>query len=1343
MISSDLLASLAQQLPLCLSLERHLLMRQLESLRQRARQGKLSEESLRALAERIERSVSARARRLASIPALNFPDLPVTARRLEIAALIQQHQVLVMCGETGSGKTTQLPKICLSIGRGAAGLIGHTQPRRIAARTVADRIAEELGEKIGQTVGYKIRFNDKTQSATLVKLMTDGILLAESQNDPYLNQYDTIIIDEAHERSLNIDFLIGYMKWLLPKRPDLKLIITSATIDTQRFAAHFNNAPIIEVSGRTYPVDIRYRPAEAKMREEDSEADKDETSDDLQHAILDAVDELYRDLRGDILIFLSGEREIRETTDSLKKHHPTQYDILPLYSKLSVSEQERVFNPKGGKVRIILATNVAETSLTVPGIRGVIDTGHARLSRYSHRSKIQRLPIERISQSSANQRAGRCGRVAEGICIRLYSFEDYAARPEFTEPEILRTNLSAVILQMAVLKLGDIEDFPFIEPPDEKMIRDGKTMLQEVHALDKAGKLTDVGRQLAKFPTDPKLARMLVAAQDEGCLHEVAIIVSALGVQDPREKPADKMAQADAKHVVFRHPESDFLTFLTLWNTYEEQKKHLSNNKLRKYCQDNFISYLRMREWFDGHAQIMQVLKGDVAFTTPEASGRSDKQQPATLSRIKEVPEVSSTLEERIQASIEKANARYENIHRALLTGLLSTIGFRHEQYEYLGARGLKFFIFPGSGLHKVKPKWIMAAEQVETSKVYARTVARIEPEWIEQCAGHLVKHTYYEPHWEKKAGRSAVLERTYLYGLTLQSGRKIPYERVDPSAAREIFIQSALVSHDYHSNAPFFIANKKLLEEVGMIQHKGRRVDLVEDELWLYDFYERLLPAEVVNGITLDKWRKTAEKINPTVLFLTKEALTREKEGYVNDWDFPDSKKVGSLTIPLQYRFEPGHDEDGVTAIIQVHQLNQLTDAPFVWVVPGLLAEKCSALIRGLPKNIRKHFVPVPATVKQCLEIEPDFKGLLQEWLGMRLRKLTGEAIPLTAWAISNVPEHLKMNFRVIDEKGQLMDYGRNLNALQQKYAVKAEDSFDQIAADELHYTGCIQWAFDDLPETYSFIQQGKTVVGYPAIVDEGDAVGVKIFDTQARAEAFHQAGLLRLLQLKLRKESTYLMKNILQWAAAELAYARLPKRQLFIDARQYSYKEDVLTLVLYTVFIEGRVIRTHHAFDTSIIEHKAALISFANDAAKLTQQIMAAYQQVHEQLQKFKDTDAMAKDIREQINALVYAGFINTTPFAQLQHFPRYLKAIQYRLDKLDNHPQKLQDIQRYTSRYWSVLEKRAKKDVVHPEQEGFRWMLEEFRVSLFAQQLKTAYPISVKRMEKAWDEYMNALV
>ena len=1287
---------LSRQLPLCLNKDRHTIKRQLDRSRSEHTKGKELSTPLARLSERIEKSIVTRNNRTASVPALEYPDLPICEKRDEIAQLIEKNQVVIVCGETGSGKTTQLPKICLSIGQGSAGFIGHTQPRRIAARTVADRIAEELGESIGQTVGYKIRFHDKTREQSLIKLMTDGILLAESQNDPYLNQYDTIIIDEAHERSLNIDFLLGYMRWLLPRRPDLKLIITSATIDPQRFSKHFDNAPVIEVSGRTYPVDIRYRPIE--QIEED-----DETTADLQQAILDAVDELHRDMPGDILIFLSGEHEIRETTESLRKHNPIKCEILPLYAKLSVSEQERVFKPKGQR-RIVLATNVAETSLTVPGIRSVIDSGHARISRYSHRSKIQRLPIERVSQASANQRAGRCGRVAEGICIRLYSQDDYLARSEFTDPEILRTHLSSVILQMSSLKLGDIEDFPFVEPPDIKMIRDGKNSLHEVNALDKSGKLTDTGRRMAKLPTDPKLARMLLEADKQHSLTEVAIIVSALSIQDPREKPADKMQQADTKHAAFRVDDSDFLTLLNIWKVYEEQKKHLSNNKIRKYCRDNFLSNMRMREWHDIHTQIMQVIKGEF------------KLKP------NQVP------------------ASYEEIHRALLTGLLSNIGFKHEQYEYLGARNLKFFIFPGSGQHKVRPKWLMAAEQVETSKVYARNVAKIEPEWIELAGQHLLKRSYFDPHWEKKAGRSGVYERTLLYGLTLQAKRKVPYERIDPVAARVIFIRSALVDHEYHTHAPFFKANRKLLEEVGYIQHKGRRVDLVEDEEWLYQFYEQKLPAEVVNGITLDKWRKQAEKDNPQVLFLTKEDLTREQDHQVSEWDFPDSMKVGNLTIVLQYRFEPGHEEDGVTALIPVHQLNQVSQQPFAWLVPGLLQEKLVALVKSLPKQLRKHFVPVPQTIERCLEIEPDAVGSLYEWLGTRLRKLTGEAIPNNAWNTDELTDHLRMNFRVIDDKGKLLDYGRNLKALQEKHSVKAEDSFDQLAAEEMDFSDCVQWVFDDLPETYQFTQKGQSFVGFPAIIDEGDSVGVRIIETQKKAQVLHRAGLVRLFLLQLKKESKYLLKNLPHVPDVELTYQRLTYHPILPTRDSSSYRDDLLYLMIAHVFTEGQTIRRQQEFEQSLNQHKPQLISFANESGAKIIAILKQYAVVQKQLQQLPQQDEAVLDVTTQLNCLVYQGFFKTVPYESLKSYPRYLKAIEYRIEKMFQEPgkdqQKMQEARRFQKWFWDHQVKLGKNEQVLPEQSSFRWMMEEFRVSLFAQQLKTPYPVSAIRLEKAWD-------
>ncbi len=1286
---------LSTQLNSCMSLDRHGLKRQLDRCRSDLQKGKGSPEQVAALAAKIERSISKCNQRRAAVPVINYPDLPVTAKKDDIAALIQQHQVTIVCGETGSGKTTQLPKICLELGRGVKGLIGHTQPRRIAARTVADRIAEELGQSIGQAVGYKVRFHDQTHPQSLVKLMTDGILLAESQNDPYLNQYDTLIIDEAHERSLNIDFLLGYLRWLLPKRPDLKLIITSATIDPERFANHFGNAPIVNVSGRTYPVDIRYRPID--LIEED-----DETDADLQQAILDAVDELYRDLRGDILIFLSGEHEIRETTESLRKSvHNGRYDVLPLYSKLSVAEQERVFKPTGNKPRIVLATNVAETSLTVPGIRCVIDSGHARISRYSHKSKIQRLPIERISQASANQRAGRCGRVAEGICIRLYSKEDYLARPEFTEPEILRTNLWSVILQMAALKLGDIEDFPFVEPPEDKMIRDGKNALFEVDALDKQGQLTDTGKQLAKIPTDPKLARMLLAASELNSLNEVSIIVSALSIQDPREKPADKMPQAEAKHAQFKAEDSDFLSLLNVWNSFEEQKKHLSNSKLRKYCQENFLSYIRMREWHDIHAQIMLVAKGD------------------------------------LKLKLNGNPANYEQIHCALLPGLLSNIGFRHEQYEYLGARGLKFFIFPGSGQHKVRPKWIMAAEQVETSKVYARTVAKIEPQWIEACAQHLVKRNYYDPHWEKNAGRSGVFERTLLYGLTLQAKRKVPYENVDPKAARELFIGHGLVNQDYHSNAPFFKANEKLLEEVGYIQHKGRRVDLVEDEQWLYQFYDKKLPAEVVNGITLDKWRKQVEREDPKILFLTKEDLTRHEEGQISDWDFPDSKKVGDLTIELHYRFEPGHDEDGVTAIVPVHQLNQIRAMPFDWLVPGMLEEKLVALIKTLPKHLRKHFVPVPQTVKQCLEIEPDFKGSLYEWLSGRLRKLTGESIPLNEWQPDTLPDHLKINFRVVDENGKALGYGRNLAKLQADHTSQAGQTFDKLAQEEINHTGCIAWAFDDLPDTWQFMQKGQTFIGYPAIIDEGETVGVRIIETQYKADLAHFDGLSKLYQLQCRKDAQYISKNSGVSPALQLAYNQLAKHPLLAERVGGDFKADCLFAIFSNVFVEGQTIRNQAQFEAQLAAKKSSLVTVANQLGKQLSEIMADYQQLRLRLKQPAIAAVLRQDVEQQLALLLYSGFVRHTPLPQLSAISRYLKAIAFRLDKQKPDNAEVQGLYRLTKHYWQAVEKQLKTQIPQPERDLFRWQLEELRVSLFAQQLKTPYPVSVQRLEKIWNE------
>jgi len=914
----------------CLRKDQSRLHQRLSKLLKASSKGLDVEQEYCKLQRAIDNSAYLRQCRVESLPQLSYPDLPITQKKNDISAALKNNQVLILCGETGSGKTTQLPKICLEIGSGTAGMIGHTQPRRIAARTVAARIAQELGQSVGGVVGYKFRFQDKSKPETLVKLMTDGILLAEIQSDPKLESYDTIILDEAHERSLNIDFLLGYLKWLLPKRPDLKVIVTSATIDPKRFSEHFDNAPIIEVSGRSFPVEIRYRiPTD--------EGDKDGESDGIQ-AVVGAVNELRQEPAGDILVFLSGEREIREVDEALRKRLYRDCEILPLYSRLSGKEQQRIFAPHK-RQRIVLATNVAETSLTVPGIRYVVDSGFARISRYNFRSKIQRLPIEKISQASANQRAGRCGRLGPGICIRLFSEDDFKTRPVYTEPEILRTNLASVVLRMKSMNFGSISNFPFLESPDDRMIRDGFKLLHELQALDQQQALSSIGHKLARIPIDPSLGRMLVEAATENCLKEIAVITAVLSIQDPRERPADRGQLADQKHAQFHAENSDFMGFLQLWNDISARKKELSKNKLRAYCRANFLSYIRIREWEDIHSQLVRLIKNDLGY------------------------------------KLNQIDAGYDEIHRALLSGLISNIGFKHEQSEYLGARNLKFFIHPGSSLFKARPKWMMAAEQVETSRIYARNVAKINPEWIEKLAAHLIKHEHYEPHWQKKSARVAIFQRTLLYGITLQSGRRIPYERINAAGAREIFIRSALVNQDYHCNAAFFSYNQQLLDSLGYLQHKGRRVDLIANEDAIYDFFDQKIPPKVVDGNSFDRWRRKKERTDPDYLQLSKSDITGAHDDSIDHINYPDELSLGPLTIRLEYRFEPNHVDDGITAIIPIHQLAQLSVEPFEWLVPGLLLEKVVALIKILPKSIRRNYVPVPEYANQFLQ-ETDIGG-------------------------------------------------------------------------------------------------------------------------------------------------------------------------------------------------------------------------------------------------------------------------------------------------------------------------------------------------------------------------------
>ncbi|MCU0759631.1 MAG: ATP-dependent RNA helicase HrpA [Steroidobacteraceae bacterium] len=1285
----------------CLRRDQFRLRRERDRLRGERARGQDVARAEAALAERIAASAAARAARGASVPAIHYPeDLPVAAHRDEIRRAIERHPVVIVCGETGSGKTTQLPKICLEAGRGVAGIIGHTQPRRIAARAVATRIAEELGTPLGQGVGYKLRFQDRSRPEGLVKLMTDGILLAETQGDRFLDAYDTLIVDEAHERSLNIDFLLGYLKWLLPRRPDLKLVITSATIDPERFSRHFGDAPIVNVSGRSFPVEIRWRPVQ--LDEQD-----DETAVDEQAAILAAVDELWREQPGDILVFLSGEREIRETAESLRKHHPRGCEVLPLYSRLSQDEQQRVFRPSGQR-RVVLATNVAETSLTVPGIRAVIDTGVARISRYSHRSQLQRLPIEKVSRASANQRAGRCGRVGPGIAIRLYSEEDFLARPEFTEPEIQRTNLAAVILQMHALKLGDIEAFPFVEPPDGRLVRDGQRTLRELGALSEEGQLTEVGRRLAKLPLDPKLGRMLLAGAAEHCLEEVAIIAAALSVPDPRDRPADKQTQADQKHAPLRDEQSDFLSLLKLWRAFIEQRTALSRAKLRGWCKENFVSYLRMTEWQDVHGQVMEVVKGELG----------------------------------LQANTQPG--QYAPIHRALLAGLLAQVAQRREQAEYLGARGTKLYIHPGSGQFKTRPAWIVSAEQVETTKVYARTVARIDPAWIEQVGAHLVRRQHYEPHWERRAARAAVYERVTLFGLTLSSGRRVPYEHVDPKAARELFIRHALVRMEYDARAPFLAHNRKLLQDTEYLQQKGRRVDLLVDEGRLYDFFDARLPDGISTGAAFERWRREAEAKQPKLLWLTERDIS-PGDAELEAARFPDHLTAGPLVVQLRYRFDPGHEDDGVSALVPLHVLNQLPPEPFEWLVPGLFEEKVTALLRSLPKALRVHFVPVPEAVARALPRLDPGRGSLHAQLAEALTVTGGVTVTRDAFREDLLPPHLRMNFLLLDDADQVIARSRSLAALQGRHAAASEEDY---ARQSRLTSGARSWVFGDLPERQETGPAGRRQVGYPALVDEGTSVGLRAFATPPEARISHEHGCARLLRLVLARELKPLLRDLPVNVQAELVYRGLAAHPVLQPepGTDRDLREDLLDRIVITVFLEGREpLRTAAAFDSRVEALRASVGLPAQEISRLVQGILERLGRVLAALSKLPAAvpAAAVADIRAQLAWLVPAGFLRVTPLARLQEFPRYLQALEQRLEKIVRDPRRDAQLAAQVAPLEARWRERvrAERGLRPPGEDEFRWLLEEFRVSLFAQALRTRVTVSARRLEDAWAERERA--
>ena len=1249
----------------------------------------------------LERSRGIVAKRRERLPKPQFQeDLPVNGRRAEIAELIAKHQVVIVCGETGSGKTTQLPKICIELGRGATGYIGHTQPRRLAARSVATRVAQELQTQVGMGVGVKIRFQDKTIPESVIKLMTDGILLAETQGDPYLNAYDTIIIDEAHERSLNIDFLLGYLKTLLPKRPDLKVIVTSATIDAERFSQHFNGAPVIEVSGRLYPVEVRHRPVQTD--------DKDDERD-LYEAIVDAVDEVSRLGPGDTLVFLPGEREIREAAEALRKKHPPHTEILPLFSRLSAGDQDKIFKPSGAR-RIVLATNVAETSLTVPGIRYVVDTGLARVKRYSYRNKVEQLQVEKISQAAARQRAGRCGRVAAGVCIRLYDEADFNARPPFTDPEILRSSLAGVILRMKSLRLADVENFPFLEAPPGKAVADGYALLQELGALDEANQLTGIGHGLGKLPLDPRIGRMIVAARDLGCLKEMLVIASALSVQDPRDRPQDRQQAADEKHKLFADEKSEFLSWLKLWAWYQNAVEHKKTNRqLLDNCHSHFLSALRMREWREVHSQLH-------AMVTEQ--GWKENQVPGT----------------------------YEAIHKALLTGLLGNLGCKSDESgHYLGARGIRYLIHPSSPLQKKAGKWIVAAEITETTKLFARCVARIEPEWLEQVGAHLIKRTFFDAHWEKKSMQVSAWERTTLYGVVVTSKRRVHYGPMAPAEGRDIFIRQGLVGGEidegFAKRWPFYQHNRKLIHEIENLEHKQRRQDVLVDDELIAAFYDHVIPEGIHNGATFDHWRKEAERDNPKLLFLSKDDLMRHSAAGVTTDAFPHHIKLSGVEYALSYHFEPGSPRDGVTMIVPLAQLNQLPAPRMEWLVPGLLKEKLIQLIKTLPQKIRAKLVPVPEFVEEFIAatahdekamaagLIPALIDFILESKGLNAR---GWAVTPDAFRPDMLPAHFSMNLKLIDEHGRQLDMGRNLTQLRAEWGREAKQEFAELHETPAEFTGLTDWTFGELPELMEVPVAGQTVIGYPALSDEGETVSLKVFDSQEEAQTVHSWGLLRLFMLQFREQVKYFDKNLPGLTQMAMQYMALGTAE--------DLKQQIIELAFERACLFEPWPVNADQFKARCAEAKARLGLQMQEVARIAATVLTEWQAVQKKLPAFKTHAAAVQDIEAQLKRLMGKHFIFDTPFERLTHFPRYLKAIQVRLDKLKADPARDARLMAEYAPLWTNYERRAiqlaKQGVSDPQVEQFRWLLEELRVGIYAQELRTPVPVSVKRLQKQWE-------
>lgn len=1333
---------------------------------------------------------------------IEFPEsLPVSAKRDEIAAALQAHQVIIVCGETGSGKTTQLPKIALSLGRGKlnypAGqrgrLIGHTQPRRIAASSVAKRIAEELQTPLGEVVGYKVRFNDRLGKDASVKLMTDGILLAETQTDPLLNAYDTIIIDEAHERSLNIDFLLGYLRQILPRRPDLKVIVTSATIDAERFARHFASAapngrqapgrpkpgvtssargespgvgevdglvpaPIIYVSGRTYPVEMRWRPFE-ESREHD-----------INDAIADAVDELWQGhAAGDILIFFPGEREIREAADHLRKHlshDPIKRsaEVLPLFARLSQAEQDKVFDGHTER-RIVLATNVAETSLTVPGIRYVIDTGTARVKRYSFRSKVEQLLVEPVSQAAANQRAGRCGRVANGICIRLYNEQDFNGRERFTTPEILRSSLAGVILRMKSLHLGTVEDFPFLEAPSGRAIADGYQLLAELGAVDEANELTPLGRELAKLPLDPRVGRMILEARDRQALEEVLVIASALSVQDVRDRPLEAQAQADQAHAKFDDEKSEFTGYLKLWKWIHDARggkpdagapgaaEHkLSNRQYEALLRQNFVNVRRVREWRDIHSQLLTVVTEH-------------------------------------QWRLNQAPATYEQIHLSMLAGLLGNVGCKHETEDiYLGARGVKFHRHPGAHLSKKPGRWIVCAELVETTRLFGRGIAAIEPPWLEQVAGHLLKKQLLDPHWEKKAAEVVALERATLYGLLIYSGRRVNFGRVDPAAAREVFIREALVAGEWDTQLPFLAANRKLIREVEELEHKSRRQDVLVDEELIYAFYDQHLPAQVCSGFECERWYREASRQQPNLLRLSREELMRHEAAGVTSSAFPKTLRLGGVDCTATYLHEPGDARDGLTVTVPLFVLNQVSEERCEWLAPGMLKDKIQALLKSLPQRPRSRFVPLPESAARLAEDlgQPENfgRGGLTDALLKRVRDITSLDVKRTDFKLDMLSPHLFMNLRVVDEHGRQLGQGRNLGALKAELGAQARGAFQALATLKVAPaapsasgasgasggSGAMQasangraergldqavgkntsaqprgsasaspaadaaqrhlaWTFGELPELMEIRKGGQTLIGFPALVDAGDAVMLEVFDEPEAATLKHRAGLRRLFALQIRDALKYLEKNIPDLQKMAVAYLSLGSME--------ELRAQILEVALDRAFLLEPLPANDVDFKRRLDEGRGRLTLIANEVARLAATILGEYAVAQRKIKDTKNAAEAAADCTQQLQRLMPKRFLAGTPWPALQHYARYLKAITLRLDKWRADPARdaarLAELRPQEQRYLRLLAER--KGASDARLQELRWLLEELRVSFFAQELRTPQPVSIKRLEKLW--------